>query len=287
MRIAGRAEGRAGARGGVVIALDERRPRCGCGVVSARGRRQHMPKASRNRRVASGFVLFFALSLLAVPAITPALAATSHTTSLGAHGASRWTLGRSVYVNLKAMVPGTWKQQLWSGTCALPRVRLAVLPSLVVPNTRVLAQTTKTTVVPATDSGVVLRLLHGRTTLCGAFVEPVTPTPTPTATPTPTPIPTPTQAANVLLDVTGYGVETTNSFDAPADWEIDWSYDNCFLGLASNFFVSIYLNGQPTYGVRAVGLSGSGVEYVLDSAAKAYLDIQSGCHWTVLVVPDE
>ncbi len=79
-----------------------------------------MPKLSRHKAMASGFTLIFALSLLAVPAITPALAATSHTTSFGAHGASRWTVGQSVYVNLKTMVPGTWKQQLWSGTCASP-----------------------------------------------------------------------------------------------------------------------------------------------------------------------
>jgi len=243
-----------------------------------------MPKPSRHKTMASGFALLFALSLLTVAAATPASAATSHTASFGGHGASRWTVGQTIYVNLKAMVPGTWKQQLWSGTCASPVNRLAVLPSLVVPKPRTLAKTTQTTVVPTTGPGVVLRLLHGGTALCGTFVQPSAPTPSPSPTPTPTPIPAPTQAANVLLYARGSGVETTNSFSVPAQWEIDWSYDDCLFGLASNFFVFIYVNGEPTYGVREVGLSGSGVEYVLDAPAQAYLNIQSGCHWTVQVL---
>jgi hypothetical protein len=47
-----------------------------------------------------------ALALLA-GAVTSASAATSYTTSLGIHGDARWTPGQSVYVNLKAMAPGS------------------------------------------------------------------------------------------------------------------------------------------------------------------------------------
>ena len=116
------------------------------------------------------------LALLAT-GVSSAAATTSYTASLGTHGAARWTPGTSVYVNLKAMTPGTWKQQLWSGTCAAPKVRTAVLPSLVVPSSRVLAKTTSTSVAPRTADGVVLRLLLGSTVICGAFTKPITVTP--------------------------------------------------------------------------------------------------------------
>jgi hypothetical protein len=117
---------------------------------------------------ATGFLLLCSSGIL-TPA-TPAAAATSHSASLGAHGASTWTVGRSVYVNLKAMTPGTWKQELWSNTCASPIARLVVLPSLVVPATRTLQKTTKAPVVPSTRLGVILRLVHGSSTVCGVFI---------------------------------------------------------------------------------------------------------------------
>lgn len=106
-----------------------------------------------------------------------ASAATSYTVSLGSHGAARWAPRSSVYVNLKAMAGGTWKQQLWSGTCAAPKTRLAVLPSLVVPSAHVLSKTTAFTGSIGTAGGVVVRLLLGSTVICGAFLKPVTITP--------------------------------------------------------------------------------------------------------------
>jgi hypothetical protein len=117
---------------------------------------------------ATGFLLLCSTGILTT--VTPASAATTHSASLGAHGTSIWTVGRSVYVNLKAMTPGTWKQELWSNTCASPIARLAVLPSLVVPTTRTLQKTTKASVVPATRLGVSLRLVHGSSTVCGVFI---------------------------------------------------------------------------------------------------------------------
>jgi hypothetical protein len=129
-----------------------------------------MSRPSASRGIAGGSALILAVSLLTVTAVTPASAAASHSASLGVNGASTWTVGRTVSVNLKAMARGTWKQQLWSGTCASPRARLAVLPSLVVPRTRTLRKTTRATVVPATGFGVTLRLLHGSSTVCGVFI---------------------------------------------------------------------------------------------------------------------
>jgi hypothetical protein len=97
---------------------------------------------------ATAFLLLCSTGILT--AVTPAAAAASYRASLGAHGTATWTVGQSVSVNLKAMTPGTWKQQLWSGTCAAPEARLAVLPSLAVPATGRLQKTTTATVVPAT-----------------------------------------------------------------------------------------------------------------------------------------
>jgi endoglucanase len=102
-----------------------------------------------------------------------ASAATSYTVSLGSHGAARWTVRTSVYVNLKAMSAGTWKQQLWSGTCAAPKTRLAVLAGLVVPAGKTtLAKTTAFTSSVATAGGVTIRLIKGTATYCGAFLKP-------------------------------------------------------------------------------------------------------------------
>jgi hypothetical protein len=142
------------------------------------------------------------LLLLAVVSVN---GATSYVARLGAHGAARWTLDTSVYVNLKAMATGTWKQQLWAGTCASPTQRVAVLPSLVVPSSRTLSKTTPVGKVRVTDSGVVLRLLLGSASVCGVFLAPlaaalppsslVTPTDSPSPSPSPTPTPSDTPAS--------------------------------------------------------------------------------------------
>jgi endoglucanase len=104
-----------------------------------------------------------------------AQAATSYTVGLGSHGAARWTVGTSVFVNLKAMTAGTWKQELWSGTCASPSTRLVALSNLVVPTSRTLSKTTTLKTVPATAGGVVLRLTRSTTVICGAFLKPLPP----------------------------------------------------------------------------------------------------------------
>ena len=88
-------------------------------------------------------ILVLARAPVELLTVGSATAVTSYTASLGAHGGARWTVGASVYVNLKAMRPGTWKEELWSGTCATPGERMVVLPGLLVTSTRSLARTTK------------------------------------------------------------------------------------------------------------------------------------------------
>jgi endoglucanase len=131
-------------------------------------------------RVDTGRIGVVALALvLLAAALAPASAsgATSYTASLGTHGGARWTVGTSVYVNLKAMTPGVWKQQLWSGTCAAPVARIVALPSLVVPATRTLAKTTSVGAIAAPTAGLVLRLLRGTAVVCGVFLRPGSPPP--------------------------------------------------------------------------------------------------------------
>jgi len=136
------------------------------------------------RRLALGFAcLVLTGGTIAAAGVS---AATSYAASLGSHGSARWTPGTSVHVNLRAMTPGTWKQQLWSGTCALPGRRLVVLPGLVVPATGVLARTTSSiSSNVAVSAGVTLRLLFGSTVVCGAFVKPAGPSGSPSPTPNP------------------------------------------------------------------------------------------------------
>ncbi len=130
-------------------------------------------RTAPGRRVGIGIACLVLLAAT-IAAAAGAAAATSYTTSLGSHGGARWTPGASVYVNLRAMTPGTWKQQLWSGTCALPGRRLAVLPGLVVPGTGALSRTT-TRIDPTVPlgAGVTLRLLRSSSVVCGAFVKPL------------------------------------------------------------------------------------------------------------------
>lgn len=139
-------------------------------------RRSGGPPVTRFRSIRRLLRLASAIAVLgsavAVAAV-PADAASSFSVSLGSHGSARWTVGASVSVNLKAMTAGTWKQQLWSGTCAQPAARLAVLSNLAVPASHLLAKTTTYASRPAAGGGVTLRLTKGSATICGTFVKPV------------------------------------------------------------------------------------------------------------------
>jgi endoglucanase len=126
--------------------------------------------ATRNGLGRALAVLGAAVLMLSATAVSVD-AATSYSGSLGSHGSARWTYGTSVSVSLKAMSAGTWKQEVWSGTCASPKSRLATLSSLVVPASHVLSRTTSTSTRPATSGGTVLRLLRGSAVVCAAFTK--------------------------------------------------------------------------------------------------------------------
>ncbi len=120
-------------------------------------------------------------ALLIAGGLVPATSATtSLNASLGSHGSARWTVGSSVTVNLKSMTAGTWKQQLWSGTCSAPATRLAVLSSLVVPTSHTLVKATSVAAFAVPSTGVVLRLVRGTSVVCGVFLNPGVGLPVPT-----------------------------------------------------------------------------------------------------------
>src|SRR5207253_4656694 len=103
--------------------------------VPPRRRADRREAVVRRLIISAGAFAFLTFAVLSVTA------STSYVARLGTHGAARWTLNSTVYVNLKVMTAGIWKQQLWSGTCTQPGIRTAVLPSLVVPAARTLAKT--------------------------------------------------------------------------------------------------------------------------------------------------
>ena len=254
-----------------------------------------MSKVAANRRIAGGAALILAVSLVTITVVAPVSAATSHTVSFGAHGAVTWTVGKSVSLNLKAIAPGAWTQELWSGTCASPTARLALLPFLVVPTTATLKKTTKTTLVPAQGPGVILRMRRGIHHVCAAFVKPslaVTPSPSPspspdagTAVPSNGSVSVPMGGSvwvTILESVTGSGIKDSAYFTAPAEWQINWKYDCTDFGMAGNFIVSVYINGQDSlFGVNELNVRGSGTEYVHGGAGQVYLSINSECDWNV------
>ena len=133
----------------------------------------HGPGGMSTMRIPAmrGLGLGVAAVLMLAGTVTAASAATSYTASLGSHGGARWTVGTSVYVNLKAMTPGTWNQQLWSGTCA-PTVRHR-RPSeprgSAFRRPRTTSRRRPGCAVAVPSTGIVLRLLQGTTVVCGVF----------------------------------------------------------------------------------------------------------------------
>src|ERR1700722_19287820 len=50
----------------------------------------------------------------------------------------------------------------------------------------------------------------------------------------------PTKAPQMLLDLTGSGTKSTQTFTAGGDWDLDWTYDCSNFGNQGNFQVMIY-----------------------------------------------
>lgn len=107
-----------------------------------------------------------------------------------------------------------------------------------------------------------------------------TPTPIPTPAPTPTPKPTPPR---VVLSVQGNGAKSTAKFDAPDQWDLDWTYNCAAFGSSGNFQVSVSGGSTNYVGVNTLGARGSGTEYYHQGDTGLYLEVNSECSWTIQV----
>ncbi len=100
--------------------------------------------------------------------------------------------------------------------------------------------------------------------------------------------PTPVVAAapQTLLDVSGSGTKTTQSFTAAGDWTLGYSYNCSNFGDQGNFQVYVYnSDGSMSFdnaGVNELGKSGSDTEYY-HKGGSYYLEMNSECNWHVVV----
>jgi len=110
------------------------------------------------------------------------------------------------------------------------------------------------------------------------------PAPAPAA-PASTPAPAPA-AMQTLLNISGSGTKTTESFTAAGSWNLIWSYDCSNFGDQGNFQVTAYdPSGQPDFNINPVnelGASGSDTEYY-HQGGTYYLEVNSECNWTLKV----
>jgi len=104
-------------------------------------------------------------------------------------------------------------------------------------------------------------------------------TPARTAHRRPTPAPTP----QILLDVQGSGIKTTQRFQAPDEWAIVWSYD-CSGTYGGNGNFAIMVEGDHMdVAANQLGVSGHDVSYE-HSGGSVYLEMNSECAWHVRVL---
>ena len=105
--------------------------------------------------------------------------------------------------------------------------------------------------------------------------------------PAPAPAPKPAPVApQTLLDISGSGSKTTESFTAASAWNLTYSYDCSNFGGRGNFQVFIY-NGDGSMsfsnsGVNQLGASGSDTDYY-HTGGTYYLEVNSECSWHITV----
>jgi|SRR5579863_8126236 len=94
----------------------------------------------------------------------------------------------------------------------------------------------------------------------------------------PAPAPTP----EILLDVEGSGIKTTQRFQAPGEWAIVWSFDCSNFEGSGNFVISV--DGDVS-DVAANQLAANGRDVSYEHAGgNVYLEINSECDWHVRAV---
>ena len=103
------------------------------------------------------------------------------------------------------------------------------------------------------------------------------------AAPAPAPAPAP-HVPQVLLQLSGSGSKSTQTFTAPSNWTLDYTYDCSSYGYKGNFQVMTYTaDGSLDFSnspVNQLGMKGSDTQYY-HSGGQLYLEINSECSWTV------
>jgi hypothetical protein len=107
----------------------------------------------------------------------------------------------------------------------------------------------------------------------------------PSPKPTPTPAPAPTPQPTVLLDQSGSGIASTNSFTTSSKWSITYTFDCSSFDSQGNF--QIYINNtdgsyNTDAGANDLALNGGNTDYYYDSG-QHYLQVNSECDWHVTV----
>jgi hypothetical protein len=105
----------------------------------------------------------------------------------------------------------------------------------------------------------------------------------PVTTSVPTSVPVPHQSV-VLLQLKGSGTKSTQTFTAPSNWTLDYTYDcSSFSNGKGNFQVYVFnADGSMSSasGVNQLGSSGSDTEYY-HQGGSLYLEVNSECSWTI------
>lgn len=92
------------------------------------------------------------------------------------------------------------------------------------------------------------------------------------------------EAAATVLNITGSGIHTTETFQVNDEWALAWSYDCSNFENSGNFIVNVEGDGSGyDAGVNELGSSNSGTEY-FHHGGSVYLTINSECDWAVKAV---
>lgn len=95
------------------------------------------------------------------------------------------------------------------------------------------------------------------------------------------------QEPQTVLDLSGNGSKSTQTFTVGNNWEIKWNYDCSNFGYQGNFMVSVYnSDGTMSYKnamINKLGNSDSDTDYY-HSAGTYYLNVNSMCDWEIQVV---
>lgn len=89
-----------------------------------------------------------------------------------------------------------------------------------------------------------------------------------------------------MLDISGSGSKSTQTFTVASSWQMKWSYDCSSFGDQGNFQVYVYTSGGSlsfeNAGVNQLGNGGSDIEYY-HTGGSYYLEVNSECNWHLTV----